>query len=132
MYLYLLTHIFLHHSIYIFCQCLVLFWTFYELYVTLLSVKIRNLKRMMFLPYLFSQTVFRQLYIFLPGLLFCIPVGTKGESLLKSHLEVDSYLLKTLTEIWLQSKMRLLVPLFKILSSSICVPFLHLIQGMFI
>ena len=75
---------------------------------------------------------FRQLYIFLPGLLFCIPVGTKGESLLKSHLEVDSYLLKTLTEIWLQSKMRLLVPLFKILSSSICVPFLHSIQGMFI
>lgn len=128
----MLTHIFLHHSIYIFCRCLVLFWTSYELYVTLLSVNIRNLKKMMFLPYLLSQTAFSQVDILLSGLLFSIPVGTKGESLLKSHLEVDCYLLETLTESWFQSKMRFLVPLFKIFSSFICVPFLHSIQRTFI
>ena len=87
----LLTHIFLHYSIYIFCHCLVLFWTSYKLYVTLLSVKTRNLKRMMFLPYLLSQTVFSQVDVFLLGLPFSIPVGTKGKSLLKSHLEVDCF-----------------------------------------
>lgn len=128
----MLTHIFLHHSIYIFCRCLVLFWTSYELYVTLLSMNIRNLKKMMFLPYLLSQTAFSQVDILLSGLLFSIPVGTKGESLLKSNLEVDCYLLKTLTESWFQSKMRFLVPLFKIFSSFICVPFLHSIQRTFI
>ena len=67
----------------------------------------------MFLSYLLSQTAFSQVDILLSGLLFSIPVGTKGESLLKSHLDVDCYLLKTLTESWFQSKMRLLVPLFK-------------------